>query len=271
MNGRFTALLLAATISAWSAPAWAARESASNAQAPDDEYVEYTGAASARHAQRLLYGEHHLLVYRAARLRERLVLYTCPNGAPFARKKVSYGDMQAPDFFFDDASNGMQEGVRTEGGGRSMFFRANRIEPEKSAPLPRVAELVVDAGFDEFIRGHWSALLNDAPLPLRFLILSRLQAVSFQVQHLRSDNVDDKPAEVFRLKLTGVLGVVLPAIDVTYDAVQHELVRYEGISDMRDRAGDNLQASIVFHLSERRTASAQVFAAAEQATIAPCH
>ena len=262
MGERFTALLLGAAFAAWGAPC--------HAQAADDEYIEYTGVASARHAPRLLYAEHHLLVYRASRLSERLVLYTCPNGAPFARKKLSYGDMQAPDFFLEDTSNGMQEGLLTHGGERSMFFRANRFEAEKSAPLPQVAGLVVDAGFDEFIRAHWSALMNDAPLPLRFLVPSRLQVVSFSVQHLRSDNVDDKPAEVFRMNLTGLLGIVLPGIDVTYDAVQHVLVRYEGISDIRDKAGDNLQASIVFHLSERRGASADVFAAAEQATIKPC-
>jgi hypothetical protein len=249
--------------------AWASPAAASGAQA-DDEYIEYTGTASARHAQQVLYGEHHVLVYRAGHLRERLVLYTCPNGAAFARKKVSYLDPQAPDFLFDDASNGMQEGVRGQDGERFVFFRANRIEPEKSAPLPRAADLVADAGFDDFIHAHWSTLMNGVALPLRFLVPSRLQAMSFEVQHLRSDRVDGTPAEVFRLKLTGVLGMVVPGIEVAYDTAQHVLLRFEGISDLRDAAGDNLQASIVFRPGDRRPASAQAFAAAEQANIAPC-
>jgi hypothetical protein len=257
---------------AWAAPAWAASPSTSGAQQADDEYIEYTGAAAARHAQSILYSEHHFLRYHAGRLSERLVLYTCPNGTAFARKHVNYVASQAPDFIFDDASNGMQEGVRTQNdGGRSVFFRANRIEPEKSAPLPVVTGLVVDAGFDELIRADWSMLMTDSALPLYFLVPSRLQTMSFEVQHSRSDHVDGRPVEVFRLQLSGLLGMLLPGIEVTYDSTERVLVRFEGISDLRDKSGDNLQASIVFHVSDRRPGSAQSFAAAQQAMIAPCH
>jgi len=237
----------------------------------DTEYVEYTGAASARHAQTLLYREHHVLAYRAGRLSERIVLYTCPNGSPFARKKVTYVDPQVPDFFFDDAATGMQEGIQPQGGERTVFFRANRMESAKSAPLPHVAALVADTGFDDFIRAHWSALMGGSEVPLHFLVPSRLQAMSFEVQYLHSDVVDGEPAEVFRLKLTGLLGFFLPGIDVTYDRAQQVLVRFDGISDVRDASGDNLQANIVFHLRDRRPSTAQTFATAEQASIAPCH
>jgi hypothetical protein len=241
------------------------------AQAVDTEYIEYTGAANARHAQTLLYSEHHVLAYRAGRLSERIVLYTCPNGVAFARKKVTYVDPQVPDFFFDDAATGMQEGIYIQGGERAVFFRANRSELRKSAPLPHVAGLVADTGFDDFIRAHWSTLMSGSEVPLHFLVPSRLQAMSFEVQYLHSDVVDGEPAEVFRLKLTGLLGFFLPGIDVTYDRAQHVLVRFDGLSDVRDASGDNLQANIVFHLRDRRPSTAQTFATAEQASIAPCH
>jgi hypothetical protein len=278
MNTTFKALLpaaawvlasLLASNRAWPAAGGPAPGGA--APPPEDGYIEYTGTARARHAQRILYQEHHFLAYRAGRLSKRLVLYTCPNGAAFARKQVNYVDSQAPDFFFEDASNGMQEGVRTQNGERSEFFRANRVEPEKSAPLPKVTGLVADAGFDEFIRAHWSTLMTDDPVPLHFLVPSRLQALDFEVRHLRSDRADGRPAQVFRLQLAGLLGLVLPGIEVTYDAADRVLVRFEGISDLRDASGDNLQASIVFPVSDRRPGSAQSFATAEQASIAPCH
>jgi hypothetical protein len=64
--------------------------------------------------------------------------------------------------------------------------------------------------------------------------------------------------------------MLLPGIEVTYDSSEHALVRFEGISDLRDRSGDNFQTSIVFHVSDRRPGSAQSFSTAEQATIAPC-
>jgi hypothetical protein len=263
MQPKFAAMLTATLLATGTV-------AAPGAQAADDGYVEYTGTATARHAPTPLYGEHHVLAYRGGHLSERMVLYTCPDGSPFARKKVTYVDSQAPDFLFEDASNGMLEGIRSRDGGRYVFFRANRIDPEMSAPLPQVADLVADAGFDEFIRAHWGMLMNGAAVPLRFLVPSRLKALSFDVQHVRSDQVDGKPAEVFSLKLAGVLGWVIPGLDVTYDAGERVLVRFEGISDLRDTRGDNLQASISFPMKDRRPSSAQAFASAEQAKIAPC-
>ena len=63
-----------------------------------DAYVSYSGVARARGSNQFLYGEHHVLRYQAGRLAERVVLYTCRDGAPFARKTVSYVDPIAPDF-----------------------------------------------------------------------------------------------------------------------------------------------------------------------------
>jgi hypothetical protein len=236
-----------------------------------EEYVEYTGAASGRHKPDFLYVEHHIMLISDGRLAERTVLYTCANGAPFARKKVNYVQAAAPDFDFDDASNGMQEGVRSEGTARSMFFRASATDAEKTAPLPPAPGLVVDAGFDAFIQAHWSELMRDSAVPLRFLVPSRLQAMSFEVEHLHADRFDDRPTEVFRMKLSGILGLIFSGIDVAYDAADHRLVQYEGLSDLRDAAGDNLQANIVFPADARKPSSAQAMAAAQSAPLAPCH
>jgi hypothetical protein len=244
--------------------------SAGEVRAASDEYVEYSGIASVRHKPEFLYGERHILHYHEARLIERTVLYSCANGSLFARKRVTYVDDEAPDFFFDDVSNGMQEGVRSEGAARTMFFKANRTAAEKSAPLPRVQDLVADAGFDNFIPEHWNALMRGAAVPLPFLVISRLQVMNFEVQHLRADQFDGRPTEVFRMKLSGVLGLLFSGIEVTYDAADRRLVHYDGLSDLRGASGDNLQADIVFHRADRKPSSAQAFAAAQAVPLAPC-
>lgn len=261
MKGRFLACLWVLTLGAWAGAACAGSE----------EYLEYTGTASTRHRPELLYGERHILRYHGARLIERTVLYSCADGSPFARKRVTYAEDQAPDFFFDDASNGMREGVRSEGEARTMFFKANQAAVEKSAPLPPVPGLVADAGFDNFIPAHWSALMRGATVPLPFLVISRLQVMNFEVQHLRADHFDGRATEVFRMKLSGILGLLFSGIEVAYDSAERRLVHYEGLSDLRDASGDNLQADIVFHGADRKTSSAQALAEAQAAALAPCH
>lgn len=232
----------------------------------EDSFVRYAGTATARHTLKFMYGEEHYLTYHDGRLASRVVLYTCGDGRPFARKTLEYRDLEAPDFAFEDASNGMREGVRSAGELRTMWFRANRIEPERSALVPKLAGLVIDAGFDEFIRAEWPSLQPGAPKSLSFLVPSRLQSMQFVVEHLNRPATNPSGAETFRLKLGGVLGWLLPGIDMAYDTANRTLLSYDGLSNLRDQAGDNFQVHIDFPEEGREASNA---AAAERARDAP--
>jgi hypothetical protein len=145
-----------------------------------------------------------------------------------------------------------------------------RLEPERSAPVREIQRLVIDAGFDEFIRANWSSLMSGKPLDLNFLVPSRLEAMHFQALRVRSDDLDGVPVEVFRLQLAGVLGWVLPAIDVSYESQTHVLIRYEGLSDLRDAVGDNFQTMITFRPGDRTPAKESEWTSARQAPLGPC-
>jgi hypothetical protein len=239
---------------------------------PVEGYLSYSGVARVRHSTQVLYGEQHVLRYQQGRIVERVVLYTCGDGSAFARKIVSYPNALVPDFLFEDASNGMREGIR-EGetpGGRMVFYRARSGDPEKSGRAPSVPGLVADAGFDEFVLSHWDTLTSGKTLEMRFLLPSRLDDYGFQVQRLRGDVIQGAPTEVFRLRLSGVWGWFLPGIDVYYRNADHVMVRYDGISDLHDAAGDNYKTTIDFPVEDRKTASAQAMLDARAAPVAPC-
>jgi hypothetical protein len=235
-----------------------------------DEYLSYSGTASDLHSHEFLYGERHLLASRDGKLAERVVLYTCRNGAPFARKVVSYVNSLAPNFELDDAADGLSEGIRSDGGQREVFFRAGKSDAEKRRVLPAVPGLVADAGFDEFVLENWQALSSDQSLSIRFLIPSRLEDMSFRIGGLRQDQVDGVPVDVFRLKLGGIFGWFLPGIDVYYGSQDRVLMRYVGISDLRDSSGDNMKVDITFNPHDRKPASAADLEKARQAHLAPC-
>jgi hypothetical protein len=236
-----------------------------------EEYLlGYSGTATARHSNEFLYGEQHLLMYRDGRLLERMVLYTCGDGSAFARKSVNYVEPMAPDFELEDAANGMREGVRTSSSLRTVFFRGVRVELERSGSVREVPGLVIDAGFDEFIRANWPSLMTGKPLNLNFLVPSRLEEMSFEAQRVRSDELDGVAVEVFRLKLSGLLGRLLPGIDVFYGSQSHVLMRYEGLSDLRDSLGENFQTTISFHPNDRKPVEESLWASARQAPLGPC-
>ena len=235
------------------------------------EYLSYTGTAMAGDATQFLYGERHVLEFRGGRLAARVVLYTCRDGSPFARKLVAYVDSLAPDFALTDTANGMREGIRTGAGGRTVYFQADGKTPMQTGRLPPVPGLVADAGFDEFVQTHWQDLTGRRTLRMRFLLPSRLADDGFQVRYLRSTRIDATPVDVFRLRLSGAWGWFLPGIDVSYAASgDHVLMRYDGLSDLADAQGNNFKAVISFPLRDRRPSDAAAMQAAQHAPLAPC-
>ena len=235
-----------------------------------DQYVEYTGQALVHGSDRFAYGEHHFLGYRDGRLAERVVLYTCLDGAPFARKTVEYVQPLAPDFLLEDASSGLREGVQEIGGQRTMFFRDRHGEAERSAPLPALDDLVIDAGFDQFVTAHWKSLLDSGREPMRFLVPSRRDFMNFEVLHVRRETVAGIDAEVFRLKLSSVLGWVGPSIELAYSRGERTLLRYRGLGDLRDASGNNISADISFDPADRRPTSPDAMAAARRIALRRC-
>jgi hypothetical protein len=253
------------------AAAWVVMIFAHTASGSEPTYVAYSGTATALRSGKFLYKERHVLQYRDGKIAARVVLYTCRDGSAFARKTVSYVDALSPDFLLEDASNGMREGIRSVGNVRQVFFRGDSAASEKSGALPDVTGFVADAGFDAFVRLHWDALLTGNTLSMNFVVPSRLNDIGFKVQHVRSTVMDGVPVEEFRLKLSGILGWFVSSIDVYYGATDHTLIRYVGLSDLRDPANDNFQAQIDFPPGERVASDAQVMAEARQAHLAPCH
>jgi len=242
-----------------------------------DEYVIYSGVANARHSDDFLYGERHALFFRNGRVAERVVLYTCRDGSAFARKTVSYTNPLVPDFLFENANDGMREGIREASGdvpnpaARTVFYRDRTDAVEKSGPVPDVSGLVADAGFDEFVQSHWDSLVSGKTLEMRFLLPSRLVDYGFQVQRVGGENIHGTPTEVFRLRLSGIWGWLLPGIDVYYSTADRVLVRYDGLSDLQDASGHNFKATIGFPVEDRKVATAEAMLEARQARIAPCH
>ena len=105
---------------------------------------------------------------------------------------------------------------------------------------------------------------------MRFLVTTRLTDYGFQVQRLRHEEFRGMPTEVFRLRLSGFWGWFLPGIDVRYATRDRTLLHYDGVSNLRDAAGDNFKVDIDFPTETRRAASAAAMREAREAPLAAC-
>jgi hypothetical protein len=201
---------------------------------------------------RLLYSESHWL-YIDKGVNHRLVIYACPDGQPFGRKWVDTAPgASAPDVDMLDARWGYREGVRTRAGQREVYSQANGNAPEKHAPIGSPPNAVIDAGFDAFVREHWNDLSAAGVAPLPFLVPSELRYVDFSASKLRDEQSGGHDIRWFRLKLDGWYAFALPHIDVAYDAQNHDLFAYRGLSNIRGNGNHNLEVVIEFPTAEHR-------------------
>lgn len=223
-----------------------------------DSGIEYRGEARSTDSGSLMYAEQHLLrTTEDGQPSERMVLYRCPSGEAFARKRVEYGDpLYAPTFRMDDARLGYAEGfTRGKASGEALVQRA-ADQPAETDAVSLGESLVVDAGFDEFVRNHWDELQAGKKVSLRFLVPSRLAAYGFKLQKTGEEDLYGAKASTFRLALSGVFGWFADAIDVSYRNSDRRLMRFVGLSNIRANAEENLVADIQFPPAEEQPALA---------------
>lgn len=202
--------------------------------------------------RQVLYREQHWIRFNDLVPVERLVLYRCMDGTAFARKRVNYQpSAQAPAFEFTDARKGYVEGLRYKQNKAALWFRPPGSAPEKNTLLT-VQNLVADAGFNEFIKINWLQLRAGKALPLRFAVPTRLQAYKFNLRQTGETTFAGVPAVTYQLKLSGLLSLIAEPIEVTYDKTSRRLLRFQGLSNLRDDAGEfDLMAQIDFPLPSR--------------------
>lgn len=193
---------------------------------------EYAFASALRDGTPL-YREEHLVRQSSGKLDQRLVLYRCLDGSAFARKRVRYGnDPATPSFTLEDARSGYREGAeQTREGLRVMWAAPGEAEAVVLLPPGPV---VTDAGFDEWVRAQWGPLTGGRAQMMQFLVPSRLRAYRFEVTPV---DTGEQGLRAFRLQLGSWLGWLAPSIEVAYDAQTRRLVRFEGLSNLRDDAG----------------------------------
>jgi hypothetical protein len=213
------------------------------------------GIARDPSTQTELYREQHWVRSEGGQTVERLVLYRCPNGTAFGRKEVDYRQSTvAPAFRFIDQRSGYLEGLQRRGATPTVFFRSGTGATEKSMALPS-PQLVVDAGFDEFVHRHWQPLVAGRSVALDFAVPSRLESLGFTAKRVGQATVSGEDAWIFRLRLGGY---VVPSIDVFYGQKSRRLLRFQGLSNLRgDNGQDPLNARIDFAGQPRLVDEAQ--------------
>ncbi|ODU34395.1 MAG: hypothetical protein BGP24_23750 [Lysobacterales bacterium 69-70] len=188
-------------------------------------------------AGRIVYRETHWR-YTDGGSEQRLVLYRCADGSPFARKQMRWraGNEASPDFEFLDQRDGYREGVIGHSGQRLVYWQANRSAAEKHEQVLLGPDAVVDAGFDGFVRRGWSDLVAGKPLRTVFVVPGDFDAVPVVIRLARTQPADAS-AVMFSIELDRWYAFAVPTMQVTYGRSDRWLREFSGTVTIRDQRG----------------------------------
>ena len=199
-----------------------------------------------------LYVEEHFLQPSADGGETRLVLYRCPGGEPFARKRlVRAGGSFVPTFELEDRRAGHREGIRADAAGVRVFAGTGAGDDAPLALLVPQPDWVADAGFDAFIQDRRAELEQGRTVRFEFLLPSEGRTRTLTVRKVREGRVLGRAASLYRLELGAWYAFLAPHIDGWYDRDSGLLLRYQGISNIRAADGGSLQARIDFPPARR--------------------
>jgi len=157
----------------------------------------------------LLYREYHACNADGTQC---TVEYRTPVGKVFAHKWLDYSDSRwAPELRFDDRRSGREVVVGNTG----------------------VEGVVVDAGFDNYVRERWTSLAAGEPVEFPFLVAGREQPVAMLARASRGGGCAAHTLCLVVTPANWLYSWLVEPIRLVYDGETRRLLQFRGLSNIR--------------------------------------
>ncbi|MBZ2167995.1 hypothetical protein [Marinobacter sp. F4216] len=168
---------------------------------------------------------------------------------PFARKDLVYGEsLIRPTVNFRQPQFNESITINYTG---EFKLEVNWQAPKgetKTFDISFPENLVVDAGFDNFVRRHWEQVLSGESVYFHVLAPTRGEHFAFVLEP--AENPDITADHVFQIRPTGfVLRFLVKPIQLGYDA-NGALTDYYGLTNIRKNKDSNYTAHIRYRMTD---------------------
>jgi hypothetical protein len=216
-----------------------------------DNIGQTVGSAYDLESDELLYRETHCVSDDDL---ARDVIYQDAEGKLIARKKLDYSSgATTPSFVQQNFYSGELIEVALDEGVLSMaVVDANSGEALKSSEENPSQELpvVIDAGFDVFVRQNWDSLVAGESLTFQFPLSDRGSLIELRIQPLGC-SYPTQSDQCFRLDVANwLLRMLVKPIELGYDSDQRQLTRFRGLSNIGDENGNGLVVDIKYEYQD---------------------
>ena len=134
--------------------------------------------------------------------------------------------------------------------GPSLVMSAYRNQSEISIPASQSDALVIDAGFDNFVRSSWEALNDGKQISFPFLPAGFDKPLDMRA--LRSEKIDCDPKQLcLDIELDSwLLAMIVDPIELSYSRSNKRLLHFSGVSNIKDEDGETQSVDIHYEYLE---------------------
>lgn len=162
------------------------------------------------------------------------------DGEAFAERTLDFSATPfTPVYRFEDFRTGWQEGAAKEKDGYRVYCRKGKGKPRKEKLLKVPEPVVIDGGFNAFLKHHRAALVRGERLKFQFVVPSRMAWYRFEayLDKERSGKGPEGPLAFVAVPRNKALRLLAPRVQVTYDPASGRMIGYEGISNLAADGG----------------------------------
>ena len=194
--------------------------------------LDITGEAFRQGSDTLLYRERHRYSTLKDNTHQQDVIYTQPDGTPWAQKKLHYDQPPtAPSFTLTDSRN--QESLQVTVESEHISILHSHNDKQHTAKVEIQSPLVVDAGFDPFVRQHWQSLHQGESETFFFLLPRRERLVELKLSSRPCAEYDPDLFLCLSLDINNwFLRMLVDTVELTYQRSDKRLVQYRGVSNL---------------------------------------
>ncbi|MFN0049263.1 MAG: hypothetical protein ACKVOU_09085 [Cytophagales bacterium] len=214
------------------------------------DVISYAGQAFTIKPAAFFYQETHNEIIVNGKHCKTDVAYTNELGEKIGYKTLDYTKYTtSPTYKLEDNRAKYREGAEiTPDGKVIVYFQYTDKEITAnfktfSVPQP----IVIDGGFNYFVKENWNAIINGSILTFNFVSPSKMDYFTFRISKKADIVYNRKQATLLYLELDNmILRWLIPPIKITYDIKTKRIIKYEGIANLSDKNGKNEIVSMVF-------------------------
>lgn len=201
----------------------------------EPERLLVTGTASNLKTGKVVYREYHDITKA-----QHTVLYVDEKEKTIASKTIQYlHGFNTPEYQLNDQRVDRKTGSEWAKD-HFIIFRQEKSEKRHEKSVDPADDLVIDAGFDHFIRKHWEELIDGKILPFSFAIADPLTILNMQITEVSAAKTAIKQhSNRYRYFLASsrnkLISWAIPDINLAYDRETRLIQVYQGPSNITDQ------------------------------------